>query len=117
MGQILSVSVLAVLITAYFLFQESTCCIASPAVATLSNLKQLAVSGLMYESDWDDTLPLAFGNDRKGNHLWSTGMLFPFDWAAPTTADIKMRETASRVAWANALMSYMKYERGYEILD
>lgn len=114
MGQILSITALVVFVGAYVCMPTGTT-YGSPANATLSNMRQLAVSIAMYANDWDDTSPLAFGQDRERNYSWNKGMLFPDDWAKATNKDVIDRERASKVSWANALMPYSKNNLIYQI--
>jgi prepilin-type N-terminal cleavage/methylation domain-containing protein len=72
--------------------------------AALSNLKQTGTAGIMYASDFDDTLPFAMIRNSAGN--WQPNLLaeVPVDWriTAPATWE------RHSVFWANSLMPYMK---------
>jgi prepilin-type N-terminal cleavage/methylation domain-containing protein/prepilin-type processing-associated H-X9-DG protein len=71
----------------------------------VSNEKQLATAVIMYNQDYDETFPLAFGYDTGIGGWGSTyRMPVPQSWATPVDA----RANASASNWINSTAPYVK---------
>lgn len=86
------------------------------ALSRFSNLKQLGKAFQSYLKDYDETYPLAFGQNQFGQWQFNREILFPADWpvSEPKTQD---RIETSRVSWPTAILPYTKSELDYSIQE
>jgi prepilin-type N-terminal cleavage/methylation domain-containing protein len=76
----------------------------------ISNLKQVATSFAIYQSDYDDQFPMAMGKRPESPAgLWGIGLVHP----APTNAIVGVWQTPERIAmaatvWGNSIQPYAK---------
>ncbi len=75
--------------------------------ACLSNTKQLASAFLMYTTDYDDTMPLAFGTSPGLGIMYAYNHAVPALWR-PSQPDGSDRAIAAKQQWANTIQPYVK---------
>ena len=85
---------------------------AAKATSDLSNLKQMGTSVAMYNTDYDDLMPLGHGSDpATGQHGYNFYKYVPADWA--TTPTPAIRVDFSRPFTLNAIQPYTKNDQIY----
>jgi prepilin-type N-terminal cleavage/methylation domain-containing protein len=86
--------------------------------ANLSNYKQLGTATLVYATDTEDKLPLAFGHDpvpSRPRWYWNGTVPFPADWhTTGSWATNPAWQQVARAPWANSVQSYVK---NFDIYD
>ena len=79
---------------------------AAKKTSSVSNLKQIGTSLILYAGDADDTLPFALTPNLAGNTVWRTGgHLIPAGW---TTSNSRYSEIEDSMGWANSTEPYRK---------
>jgi prepilin-type N-terminal cleavage/methylation domain-containing protein/prepilin-type processing-associated H-X9-DG protein len=73
----------------------------------LSNTKQVALSAIMYSSDYDELMPLGTTQGENGQWFWNFNLSVPFDWR-PDIAPGDPRLTAAANHWGNSTQPYIK---------
>lgn len=79
--------------------------VAAKKTASLSNVKQLGTAANIYLSDYDDTMPRAFGWHPAIGHATTFVHDVPWDWFAGASATYYELVKGS---WANNMQPYMK---------
>ncbi|MBS1708672.1 MAG: prepilin-type N-terminal cleavage/methylation domain-containing protein [Armatimonadetes bacterium] len=82
---------------------------AAKKTQSLSNVKQTALSILIYTGDHDDNFPDAYGHDTDGTTLYYVYNGYPAGW------DDAAYEQRDSTAWGNSIQPYMKNSQLLEI--
>lgn len=74
--------------------------------ACLSNIKQWGTAIMMYQQDYDERFPMAYGYYPGVGWLRGLAHFFPADWAKDVTDPDEI--AAYNMIWANTVQPYMK---------
>ena len=89
---------------------------AAKKTSTLNNFKQTATSTMIYSTDSDDILPLAWSFDTAGNNWrWNFNIGVPAGWRNNGVNNIQPRVSQDQLMWANSLQAYIKNNQIMEI--